>query len=52
MTYKTCENCGKKLETKEEINEGLCEECLEDEMDDLASAILNTEEIFPSHSDF
>ncbi len=42
---KTCEECGCELEDE---TQDLCESC----MNDLASAIINTDEIFPSEDDF
>jgi len=49
MTAKVCGVCGRKLITTEEINEGICEDCQEDdEMNNLASAILWTDDIEPN----
>ena len=41
---KYCERCGKKLETAEEKDIGLCDECQEDEEEglNLASSIIHT----------
>lgn len=43
-----CERCGRELHTKEEISEGLCSDCMDEEMDNFASAVLSTEDIPPN----
>ena len=37
-----CNRCGKKLIYQDEIDEGLCSDCQEEEMNNLASAMFNT----------
>lgn len=45
----TCEYCGAKLITAEEIDRGICDDCW---IDDFASAVLNTPNIYPNADDF
>ena len=53
MVYEHCMRCGNILETDEEKESGICEECAEEEeMNNLASAIIHTDGIPPGLNDF
>ena len=47
-----CENCGTELITVIEISSGLCDDCYKEQMDILASNIINEPSMFPNEQDF